>query len=471
MNSWIFPYMKKYRWRIALSALYALLGVASGAMLLFVSGYLISKSSLQPVNIMVVYIPIVSVRAFSIGQAVFPYLEKLVSHDIVLRILAKYRQRLYDILEPQAMFLQSRYRTGDILTLLSDDIERLQDLFIKTMLPAVAGVVIYGAFALVVGFFSFPFMLLMLAVLGVLVFLMPLLSYYLMVRHHVKIKKARANLYEKSTDAMFGQLDWLVSGRVDHMLQAISKDNKKLMGHIDKVNRWQVYRDFLLQLTLGVAVILMMLWSNSEVNANVFSPTVIAAFTLMMFAVSDALKPLSKAAEEVSIYDESLKRMNQLSQADIKEVAFPAWKVKKEASLHVDNVFYRYPASSEQIIDGMSFSIEQGEKVAILGRSGAGKSTLLKLISGIIEPDKGNIFLGESKVNREVLGRAISVLNQKPHLFHTTVANNVRIGNNHATDEAIKEALEQAEIGDLIDSLPEGMHTQMDEMGKRFSGG
>lgn len=471
MNSWIIPYMKRYRWRVGLSALYAFLGVASGAMLLFVSGYLISKSSLQPVNIMVVYIPIVSVRAFSIGQAVFPYLEKLVSHDIVLRILARYRQRLYEILEPQAMFLQSRYRTGDMLTLLSDDIERLQDLFIKTMLPAVAGVVIYGAFALVVGLFSLPFMLLVLAVLGVLIFLMPLISYYLMVRHHVGIKRARANLYDKSTDAMFGQLDWLVSGRVDNLLQTISKDNNKLTGYIDKVNRWHLYRDFLLQLTIGVAVILMMVWSNSEVKANVFSPTIIAAFTLMMFAVTDALKPLSTAAEEVSIYDESLQRMNKLSQSEIKEAVFPTWEVEKKAVLHVDNISYRYPASSEQIIDGMSFSIEQGEKVAILGRSGAGKSTLLKLITGIIEPDKGNVFLGGSKVNREVLGKAMSILNQKPHLFHTTVANNVRIGDDNATDEEIKEALEQAEIGDLIASLPEGMHTQMDEMGKRFSGG
>lgn len=471
MNSWIFPYMKKYRWRIVLSALYALLGVASGAMLLFVSGYLISKSSLQPVNIMVVYIPIVSVRAFSIGQAVFPYLEKLVSHDIVLRILAKYRQRLYEILEPQAMFLQGRYRTGDILTLLSDDIERLQDLFIKTMLPAVAGVVIYGVFALVIGFFNLPFMLLMLAVLGVIVFLMPLISYYLMVGHHVRIKKARAQLYEKSTDAMFGQLDWLVSGRVDQMLQAISNDNNKLMNHIDKVNRWHVYRDFALQFTIGVAVILMMVWSNSEVNAQVFSPTVIAAFTLMIFAVTDALKPLSTAAEEVSIYGESLQRMNKLSQSEIKETAYSTWKVEEKARLYVDNISYRYPESSEQIIDGMSFSIEQGEKVAILGRSGAGKSTLLKLISGIIKPDKGNVFLGVDKVNREVLGKAISVLNQKPHLFHTTVANNVRIGDDNATDEQIKQAIEQAEIGDLIDSLPDGIHTQMEEMGKRFSGG
>ena len=142
MNEWMIPYIKKNKGRMTLTIFFAILGVTSGAMLLFVSGYLISKSSLRPENIMIVYVPIVSVRAFSIGQAVFPYLEKLVSHDIVLRILADYRKRVYNILEPQALFLQSRYQTGDILSVLSDDIEKLQDFYIRTLFPSIVGVVV-----------------------------------------------------------------------------------------------------------------------------------------------------------------------------------------------------------------------------------------------------------------------------------------------------------------------------------------
>lgn len=471
MNSWIIPYMKKYRWRVLLSAFYALLGVASGSMLLFVSGYLISKSSLQPVNIMVVYIPIVSVRAFSIGQAVFPYLEKLVSHDIVLRILAKYRDRLYAILEPQAMFLQSRFRTGDLLTLLSDDIERLQDFFIKTMLPSVAGVIIYTVFTLLIGFLSIPFMLITLAVLGIIVFLMPLLSYYLMVRHHVRVKETRAELYEQSTDSLFGQLDWLVSGRVHEVINNISRNNAQLMKRLTRINRWHSYRDFLLQIVVGIAVIAVMIWANIQTGEGVFSPTIIAAFTLMMFAITDALMPLSNAVEEVPTYQESLQRMNALSQTGVKEVEYKEWKMLGNPEISVENIHYKYPHTNEKILDDVSFSIKPGEKVAILGRSGAGKSTLLKLMAGIVEPNAGHIYVGNEPVSREALAKSISVLNQKPHLFHTTVANNVRIGDESATDEQIEQALRQAEIWDLISSLPEGMNTQMEEMGKRFSGG
>src|SRR5699024_5173917 len=142
---------------------------------------------------MIVYVPIVSVRAFSIMQAVFPYLEKFVSHDIVLRILSRYRKRVYMILEQQAVSLHGRILTGDILSVLSDDIEKLQDFYIRTLIPSIVGVVVYAALAITLGFFDIVFMLLMLFVLGIIVFLVPLLSYYTMKKQHLSIKKTRNN--------------------------------------------------------------------------------------------------------------------------------------------------------------------------------------------------------------------------------------------------------------------------------------
>ncbi|MGR4024851.1 thiol reductant ABC exporter subunit CydC, partial [Bacillus sp. ZZQ-131] len=91
MSNWVKPYIKQNKGRMTLTIFLGLLGVSSGAMLLFISGYLISKSALRPENVMAVYVPIVATRAFSIGQAVFHYIERLVGHDVVLRILEKMR--------------------------------------------------------------------------------------------------------------------------------------------------------------------------------------------------------------------------------------------------------------------------------------------------------------------------------------------------------------------------------------------
>src|SRR5690625_711751 len=146
-------------------------------MLLFMSGYLISKSSLQPVNILIVYVPVVAVRAFSIGQAAFLYVEKLLGHNVVLRVLADLRERLYSIVESPTFKLQKDYKTGDILGVLSDDIEKLQDFYIKTAFPSILGLVIYTIFVIVIGAFDLVFMILMMLVVGVILFLMPYLSY------------------------------------------------------------------------------------------------------------------------------------------------------------------------------------------------------------------------------------------------------------------------------------------------------
>src|SRR5699024_6192637 len=103
-------------------------------------------------------------------------------------------------------------------------------------------------------------------------------------------------------------------------------------------------------------------------------------------------------------------------------------------------------------------------------KSGTGKSTLLKLLSGMIQPHSGKAMLDGVEIGSHVLSQQISVLNQKPHLFHTTIANNVRIGKPNATESEIKEVLNQAQILEMIEKLPTCIHTQIDAMRKRFSG-
>ena len=473
MNEWMIPYIKKNKGRMTLTIFFAILGVTSGAMLLFVSGYLISKSSLQPENIMIVYVPIVSVRAFSIGQAVFPYLEKLVSHDIVLRILADYRKRVYNILEPQALFLQSRYQTGDILSVLSDDIEKLQDFYIRTLFPSIVGVVVYGVFAIVLGFFDWMFMLMMLGLLGVIVFLVPFISYFMMQKNHVLIKQKRGKLYQHVTDAMFGQLDWLVSGRVREVISQVANENNNLINKENSVNTWHHIRDSFLRFIVGIAIIAMMIWANIQVGDGAISATIIAAFVLMMFSITDALLPMSDAVEEIPTYLDSLRRMIKLQEQE-NNTLVPTMVEEitcKEPTIHIKNIRYQYEENSRNVIDNLSLTIEPGKKIAILGKSGTGKSTLLKMLAGLIEPNEGKIYLDNFEMNRDYLANAVSVLNQKPHLFHTTIANNIRIGKANASEEEIIDVLKKAQIMELVEQLPKGIHTQMDEMGKRFSGG
>lgn len=474
MHSWIYPYIKKYKGRMFFSVFFACLGVLSGAMLLFLSGYLISKSSLRPENILVVYVPVVGVRAFSIMQAAFPYLEKLVSHDIVLRILSQYRKRLYDLLEPQAVFLESRFQTGDLLNVLSDDIEKLQDYYIRTLIPSLLGFVVYIILAITIGFFDVYFMLFILLTLGVIIFLGPYVSYYKMKKHQLALKKQRQLLYQEMTDAAFGQADWVLSGRVSEVETSIHTENNRLMKKEHHLNRWHHLRDVGLRLFIGILIVSMMIWTSVQVENGSMQATLIAAFVLMMFSVTDALLPVNEAVEEIPVYMDSLERMNQLSdttnssrtdnQSNLSQIDLPI-------TIGVNQVSYQYNEKDKPVLDNLSLIFSPGDKTAILGKSGTGKSTLLKCLAGMVTPNSGTITLNEQEMQETFLGKYVSVLNQKAHLFNTTIKNNVKISRPEATDQEIKEALKQAQILDLIESLPQGMHTQMDEMGKRFSGG
>lgn len=109
----------------------------------------------------------------------------------------------------------------------------------------------------------------------------------------------------------------------------------------------------------------------------------------------------------------------------------------------------------------------------MLGKSGAGKSTLLQLLIGAMKPDNGTVKIGDLSASRygEQIYEVISVLNQKPYLFATTVENNIRLGNQEATREEVEDVIRQVKLDQYIHSLPKGLDTQMEESGQRFSGG
>lgn len=474
MNSWIIPYMKQHKGRMLLTVFLGILGVGSSAMLLFISGYLISKSALRPENIMIVYIPIVAVRMFSISQASMRYLERLVGHDFILRILEKMRTRLYRVLRPQALSLQSRYKTGDLLSMLSEDIEHLQDFYLRSVFPSVLSLFIYGIFIAVLGLFDLVFAMMMALMLLLIVFVIPFVSLKVMQGKNVAFKKGRNQLYGQLTDAVFGLSDWLASGRTGQFLKAYKQEEDKLLMIEKKLKNWQHIRSGMIQLCIGLAVIMMIIWSGKQAEIGVIEPTIIAAFALMMLAITDALSPTSEAVEQLPAYEESFRRLNEIESQQIRRDQIEAdneAKSKNHFAIELKNVSYRYSENENHVINDLNLTVEHGKKLAILGRSGTGKSTLLKLLTGTLEPTAGQVYI-EGKVAKEsLLSKEISILNQKSHLFDTTVENNIRIGRSEAKDEEITNVVEQAQLAKLLASIPLGIKTPMEEMGHRFSGG
>ena len=487
-ESWIGPYFRLYSGRFALYLLLGVLTLLSAGMLMFTSGFLISKSALQPYNILLVYVPIVGVRTFGIGRAVIHYVERLVGHDTVLRILARMRVRLYRILEPQALFIRSRYRTGDILGALADDIEQLQNVYIRTVFPGLVALILYAAAVIAMGFFDVTFALLLAGYIFVLVAVLPYVTLRLTRRTNEEVKRERGGLYRTLTDAVMGIGDWVISGRADEFLASYERDEAAVARKDRKLRAWARWRSLIGQMVVGLAVVSMVYWAGGQAAAGQIDATLIAAFVLIVFPLADAFLPVSDAVERIPQYGVALARLERIehSGGEQRQAAggagvaggsggFRGMAPEAAQAVHIrlQGVRFAYAAGGAISVDGVSLDIPQGKRVAVIGRSGAGKSTLLKLIQGALAPSDGTVtFNGvPAAALGERMPEYVSVLNQSPHLFDTTVANNIRLARPEAADEEIRRAAQAAQLGPLIAALPEGLNTPMRETGQRFSGG
>lgn len=477
-HSWIQPYVKQNKKLLIAVILLGVLTLCSAGALMFTSGYLISKSATRPQNILLVYVPIVLVRTFGIARPVFAYVEQLTSHNFVLKVLSKMRVRLYQNLETQSLLLKSRFKTGDLLGVLADDLEHLQNLYLKTIFPSIVACVLYGLIVIALGFFSIPFALFMLIILFVLVVLVPLISILANRKRQMAMKSVRTHLYQTLTDAVMGLSDWKISGRQQDFLTSYEKDEQQqdtLEQEVERFNRW---RDFLFQMAIALLAVLMIVFAYNNVEAGVFNHIWIAAFVLVVFPLMEAFTLISEAVTQLPNYDQSLKRLEEIEQSSIEhqqvdeEILNSLSKVT-DFTLTMHNVDFRYNESQPFVLQQLNLTIKQGEKLAILGKSGAGKSTIAKLLLGSVKPTNGQVTINDISIAAltDEMPKYISVLQQKPHLFDSSVMNNIRLGNVHATDEEVIEATKHVQLHDYISSLPDGYHTKMQELGERFSGG
>lgn len=475
-DHWVRPFFKKYRGLLILVLCLGFLTFFSASALMFTSGYLISKSATKPENILLVYVPIVLTRAFGIARPSFRYVERLGSHNWVLKMTSDIRVKLYRSLEVEAATATKTYQSGSLLGILAEDIDHIQNLYLRTIFPAFISIILYVFVVIGLGYFSLPFAGLIFILLGVILFILPLVA-ILVNNAKVYRKKAKKHaLYNDLTDAVLGVGDWQYSGRYQDFLTEYNKAESKVRDEEKSMRRFSRGEALVKQLVFGVIAVSLFIWAGNYFAqfGDQASLNWIAAFVLAFFPLLDAFAPVSDSVKELPMYEDTVERLSTLPNPDVSTIKKELPPIRLEhRDIEFQHISFTYPNSQKEILHDFSYHIKQGDVVAVLGKSGTGKTTLTQLLRGDLAPLSGEVLVGGISVS-DLPGEKSSyfgVLNQNPYLFNTSLKNNIQLGNLEATDEQIQQAIDQAGLRPVVDKLPDGVETMVEENGKRFSGG
>ncbi|EIT67503.1 thiol reductant ABC exporter subunit CydC [Lactococcus garvieae] len=464
-NDWITPFLRKYRFGMILAIILGTITMFCAGLLMFSAGYVISKSATKPENILIIYVPVLMVRVFGISRPVVRYIERLTSHNWILRITSNLRRKLYLRLEKSAIGLSERYKLGDLLGLLNEDIANIQDLFLRTLFPLMIVGSLSVALIIASSVFSLTLALVVAFFLGLMVIVLPYVSLKVSAKYDRDLKNYRNQLFSNLTDDVLGLQDWVLSGRKEDFLLDYQSSEKAARQIQEKMLSYVRKRNLVLQLIFALLVVYLIVWSGSTLNTG-DAPNYIAAVSLAAFPLFDAFAPLSDAVVETQRYGDSVQRLNDLP--DVKEDV--RQETITDTDLQISNLSFAF--EDKLIFEDLNLHIKKGEHVAILGRSGVGKSTLASLIRGDLIAQQGTLDLsGVAPAYANNVEEKIGVINQSPYIFNASIRSNLSLARLDASDEEIWNALELVGLKKMVASLPDQLNEVVDEAGQRFSGG
>ena len=461
------------RGRAGLAVLLAVLTVLSGAALLAASGALITGAAQRPETLLVLMPLITSVRLFGVARPTLRYAERLVAHDLTLRLLTGLRSELLQRLVPLAPAALSGVRGGDLLARIRSDVDELQGVFVRLVGPSAVAAVA-GAVAVALTALVSPATAL---VLGVLLVVLGVAVPAWAGRAGRSAASATA-----AAEAAFGAdaLD-LVRGLTDNL----SGDGgggalRRLERHLARQSEAERTTARVLTVTtwlretvpaLGVVAALWLV--GTEVSRGTADPVLLAATALGVLGAFEAVAGLGAAWATAEGLRGAASRVEALRDrhpavSDPPEPAAPP----ATSTVAWQGVTLQYPDSLRPALQGLELQVGHGEKVALTGPSGAGKSTVLALALRARDPDGGRVLLGGTDLRRVALPevrRRFAWEPQVPQLLGGTLAGNLRIARPGAAEVELASALQAVELGGLLGTV--GLHGWIGEGGERLSAG
>ncbi len=463
--------------RLVLAAVLGALAVGSSVGLLATSAWLISRASQQP-PVLYLTIAVVSVRAFGIGRAVFRYAERLVSHDAAFRTLTGMRVSIYDRLAANGPVALRPYRRGDLLSRLVADVDSVQDLSLRVLVPGMAGfLVAAGSVALATWLLPAAGAILAVALIigGVAV---PWLTMKSGAASAARLAPVQGRMTSEVVDLFAGAADVMSCGAARRMVSRIEATDAEFTAVQSGGATAAGIAAALGAAAQGAAVVGAVLVAVPAVNSGQLNGVNLAVVVLLPLAAYESVVNLPTAALALLRVRSSAQRVFEVVDAEpaVSEAAEPAplpASVAGARRLTMRDVSAHYPGADRDAVADVDLQLATGTTTALVGPSGAGKSTVAAVLErfldygGSVQLDGVELATLDSDEVRTVVGLCA----QDAHVFDTSIGENVRLANRAADDEAVLAALDAARLGEWVASQPDGLDAPVGMHGAALSGG
>lgn len=476
----LLPFIRLFKFAkfpLILGLVLMILGLGSSMGLLTVSGWFLAATAIAGLGTLFnFFYPSASVRGLAIGRTVMRYFEKIVTHDATFRILSKLRVQVFEKIIPLSPAVLNRYRNSDLLNRLVSDVDTLDSLYLRLLAPFFTAAFVIIAITIGLSFINIPLALGLGLFLLILLMIIPTVFYRLGQQFGERLIQARATYRTQFLEFIQAQAELLLFNAEDKLKEKMSATEKTWQEDQAKEAKLSGFSTALV-LFLNGLLISGMLWfaSNADFGTDEYRMAYIALFTFAALAAFEIIMPLGAAFLHIGQVIAAAERVTEIiEQKPLVEFNGNEEFETKVRLISANNLSFSYPEQETLVLKNLTLDLEQGKKIAILGKTGSGKSSLLQLLVRNYDANQGELLLAEKPIStysENTLRNQICFLTQRVHVFSDTLRQNLQFASaDEISDKKMIEVLHQVGLSKLLEQ-EDSLNLWLGDGGRPLSGG
>ena len=402
--------------------------------------------------------------------------ESWVAHDMAFRLLAEMRVDMYYKLEQLAPAYMVRRRSGDIISLVTTDVETIEFFFAHTIAPAFVAVTVPVSILVVQGIFQWPLALILMLFLSIVAYT-PFYARKALDRLGYETRQQLGEVNAHMVDSVQGMREIVAFGQENARLEEVERVQRRYGVYRLRFFRYVVAQRIAIEVLVGLGGLSVLAAGAYFESQGALSANLLPLLSIIAMASFIPVSELAEVGKQLVDTLGSARRVFAVHDEPVTVTDGPGVRLGDkpiEGAVRFENVRFAYAPDLPPVLKRVDFSIVPGRRLALVGRSGAGKTTTAHLLVRFWDPVQGTIRLDEHDLTEftlDHLHHSVALVGQDTSLFNTSIRENLKIAKPDATEAEIIEAAKQAAAHEFVSALPQGYDTLVGERGFQLSGG